>query len=326
MNALQRFIWIGLLLSGSSCNRFVDQQPTPDNGPPASAIQALTQVYPQARDIRFATLAANQLWQATFAQQERHFQALVDPRRLVMADKLVEGVVVDSLTRLLEATVVTGGTFGSPRLRQYNGWFGNPVISESEIYLYADYSWQQQLYTARWSLTPPVSGRVIYNLELLPYQQADYQTQMLTDLPESIQAALRQQDLVFTQALIQVGSSGKRRYTLSVQQLSAPPGDQFWQLSYSDDGQLLAATNQATATFFQQIEQLPPPIQDYLRRPELAGFVLSRGGYYGFTSRHTYGSLSTYQISLQKDNQAWGLLFSKEGQLIRRSFLTYGTL
>lgn len=320
MNKLKRLVWIGLLLGGSGCNRFADQQPTPDSGPPATTVQSLTQQYPQAQDILFTTLVPNQLWQATFTQQGQHYQALTSPTQLLTADQLIDGTLPDSLTRLLEPTALAGGRLNNPRIRRYNGWYTNPAMSGLPEYVYADYTWQQQAYTASWNILRPATGKPYYNLELLPFQQAAYETKTLTDLPEQVQTVLREQSLTFTYARIQMDASQKRQYIVS-----ANRQNQYWQLTYDSNGQLLAANNPATAQLLQQIDQLPPAIQQYLQRPELAGFDLNRGSaLYGYTGHHTYGSLGTYQVSMLKNNQGWLLLFSDQGQLISRSFLTVG--
>lgn len=312
---------LGLLLVFSSCNRFIDQQPAPDKGPPIGSVLAITQWYPQAQDVVLTTVSDNQLWQASFTQQRHRYQGLVDPGRLLSADQMIEGELPDSLTRLLKPTVVAGGTLSKPRFRQWEyGWSGLRNLSGPIEYLLADYIWQQQLYTARWTVAQPTTGKAYYNLELTPLQQAEYQTGTLTDLPESIQTILREQGLTFTYATIQLTATGQRRYALSVNQQG-----QYWNLTYTEDGQLLAVSNPQTAQLIQQAEQLPSSIQAYLRRPEVAGFSLNQGSaMYGYTARHTYSTMSTYRISLIKDNQAWLLLFSDRGQLISQSFLVVG--
>lgn len=327
MELYKRLVWIGLLLAWSSCNRYTDNQPTPDSGPPPGSIQALTKQYPQAQDIVLTTVANNQLWQATFMQQRQRYQALVSPNRLLTADRLIDDALADSLVRLLDPTVMAGGTYKNPRYRQYMGWFTNPVISGPPAYVHADYTWQQQPFTAYWFIVRPGTGPAIYNLELLPYQLDDYQTTQLTDLPEVIQQTLRDEGLVFSNAVVQLDASHKRRYQLSVQQPKLPASEQFLLLTYDDDGQLLTAVNQqsSSAQVIKQLDQLPPVILDYLQRPELAGFSLNQNsGFYGYSMRYTYGTRITYQISMLKDKQAWLLQFSDKGQLIRRSFLTVG--
>lgn len=315
MNKLKRLVWVVLLLGWSSCNRYSDQQPTPDNGPPSGSVQALTRQYPQAQGILFTTIANNQLWQTNFVQQRQRYQALLSPARLLTADQLIDGVVPDSLTRLLETTVVAGGTLNNLRLRQYD-WFSSPG-NNRVTHVFADYIWQQQTYTASWTITQLTSGQITYYLELLPFQLAGYETDRLTEVPESLQITLREQGLTFTYAWIQVDALRQRHGTLSVQK----QGQQLY-INYSDDGEPLAVSNQQTAQFFQRLDQLPPVIQQYLQRPELAGFGLK--GAEASLARHTYGSLSTYRVNLQKDNQAWLISFSDKGQLISRSFLTYG--
>ncbi|MCK8494764.1 hypothetical protein M0L20_23045 [Spirosoma sp. RP8] len=319
MDHVKRYVWIGLLLGWiSSCNRYTDQQPTPDTGPTAGTAQALIQQYPQAQNTLFTTLVANQLWQATFTQQRQRYQALVSPTRLRTVDQLVEGSLPDSLTRILRSTAVWGGTFSNPRFRQYTGWYTTPFLSGPPSYVYADYTWQQQPYTARWYIVRSSSGVPFYYAELLPFQQASYETDALTDLPESIQSSLRDQKLTFTYAAITVEGFNKQQYTVWVNQQN-----QIWELTYNNAGQLMAAISPQAEPPIQQIDQLPSAIQAYLRRPELAGFDLSRAGaLYGYTTRHTYGSLNTYRVSLVKEKQGWLLLFSENGQLISRSFMT----
>ena len=316
MNKLIRIVWIGWLLSWSSCNRFTDQQPTPDNGPPPSSVQALTKQYPQAQDILFTTIANNQLWQASFMQQRQRYQALLSPTRLLTAVQRLEGGVPDSLARLLEPTVVASGTLSNPRLRQYD-WFSSSGTSGKVTHVYADYTWQQQPYTASWTITQSTTGQTTYYLELLPYQLDSYETDALTEIPESLQASLREQGFTFSYAWMQVDTPQQRSGTLSVQK----QGQNVY-LSYDDNGQLVAVSNQQTAQVLGQLSQLPSPIQQYLQRPELAGFGLK--GADASLTHHTYGSLGTYRVNIQKDNQAWLMTFSDNGQLINRSFLTYG--
>lgn len=320
MNYLTRLIWLGLLLLWSGCNRFIDQQPTPDTGPPAGSVGVLSQMYPQAGDIVFTTLLPNQLWRATFVQQRHRYQALTSPTQMLLVDQLVEGILADSITRLLEPTVMAGGTFSNPRIRHYE--WNRTVIHPSGrfIYHYADYTWQGQPYTMYWTIAWPPAGRPFYNLYLQPFQEVAYDTKALTDLPESIQSSLRQQGMSLSLARIQLDGTGKRRYLLSVQQPSAPPAEQYWQFTYDDNGQILAAVNDATAQFSQQLDQLPPAIQQYMQRPEMAGFTLS-----GSVGRHTYGPLITYALKVQKDKQYWDMLFTGDGQLISRTFLVVGS-
>lgn len=315
MNKLNQLAWLGLLLLWSSCNRYTDQQPTPDNGPPPGSVQALTQQYPKGQNIVFTTIANNQLWQADFVQQNQRYQALLSPTRLLTADQLVEGGVPDSLARLLESTVVAGGRFSNVRLRQYT-WFSSPGNS-AVTHVYADYTWQQQPYTASWTITRLYSGKITYYLELLPFQLTEYETDTPTEIPESLQAALRGQNLPFTYAWIQVNTLRQRLGTVSIQNQGQP-----LYFTYDEKGQPVAVNHQQTAQFFQRVDQLPAAIQQYVQRPELAGFGPS--GTDASLTRHTYGSMSTYRVNLQKDNQAWLMTFSDGGQLISRSFLIYG--
>lgn len=321
MNFVKQYVWIGLLLGwASSCNRYTDRQPTPDTGPTPGTGQALIQQYPQAENIVFTTLVANQLWQSTFTQQRQRYQALVGPARLITVDQLVDGSLPDSLTRILRSTAVAGGTFSNPRFRQYTGWYTTPRLSSPPSYVYADYTWQQQTYTTRWYIDRSNSGLPFYYTELLPFQQASYETNALTDLPESIQSTIRDQGLTFVYAIISVEGYNKQQYTVWISQQN-----QTWELTYNNAGQLVAAVSAGTAQPIQQVNQLPSAIQTYLRRPELAGFDLSRtGALYGYTTRHTYGVLNTYRVSLIKENQGWLFLFSENGQLISRSFMTIG--
>ena len=321
MHKLIPFGGISLLLIFSSCNRFIDQQPTPDQGPPAESVQAITRWYPQAQDILLTTLVNNQLWQASFTQQRYRYQALVGSGRLLTADQVVESDLPDSLTRLVKPTVVAGGTFSQPRFRQWQfGWSGLRDLSGPLEYLFATYVWQQQRYTAQWSVARPTTGKAYYNFELSPFWPVEYQTDNLTDISESIQTVLQEQSLTFTYAVIQMDAAGQRRYALSVNRQG-----QYWNLTYNNEGQLLAANNPQTAQLIQQVDQLPASVQAYLQRPELVGFALNRGSaMYGYTAHHTYGSLGTYRVSLINGNQGWLLLFSDSGQLISQSFLAVG--
>lgn len=327
MNKRIQLLWLGLLLSGSSgCNHFVDRQPTPDSGPPAGTVQALTQPYPQAQDILFTTLMPNQLWRATFTQQRQHYQALTSPAQLLTADQLVEGALPDSLARVLDPTVAAGGHFSNPRFRQWQkGWSTLSGNNGPIFYLYADYIWQQQPYTAYWQINQLTSGKTWYTVRLLPFQQAAYETRTVIDIPESLQATLREQNLTFVYAWIQVDAFGKPNYTLSVSRQG-----QSWQLSYDNNGQLIAVSDPKTAQFFQDPAQLPPAIQEYLRRPELAGFAMGRkggqlGGSSDYSARHTYGSLSTYAVNMENGKQVWEMTFSDKGQLISRNFQFNGS-
>lgn len=319
MNHVKRYVWIGLLLGWtSSCNRYTDRQPTPDTGPTAGTGQALVQQYPQAQSIVFTTLVSNQFWQATFTQQRQRYQALVSPGRLITVDQLVDGSLPDSLTRILRSSAVSGGTFSNPRFRQFTGWYTTPRLSGPPSYVYADYTWQQQPYTARWYIDRSVSGAPFYYAELLPFQQASYETNAQTDLPESLQAILRDQELTFIYATITVEGFNKQQYTVWVKRQN-----QTWEHTYNNEGQLVAAISPETVPPIQEVDQLPSAIQAYLRRPEFVGFDLSRAGaLYGYTTRHTYGSLNTYRVSLIKDKQGWLLVFSGNGQLMSRSFMT----
>ncbi len=326
MNQLKTLVLVGWLLSGSSCNRYTDQQPTPDHGPPAGTVQALTGPYPQAQDILFTTLVPNRLWWATFTQQRQRYQALTSPAQLLTADQLVAGGLPDSLARVLAPTVAAGGRFSNPRFRQWQkGWSTVLGTNGPTFHLYADYTWQQQPYTAYWKIYQLASGKTWYTIRLLPVHQAAYETRTLSDIPDSLQAILREQNLTFSYAWIQVDALGQRTYTLSVSRQA-----QSWQLSYDNSGQLIAVEDPKTAQFFHDSAQLPPAIQAYLRRPELAGFALGEkvgqvGGQLDLFARHTYGSLSTYTVNVRNGDQIWEMTFSDKGQLISRNFQFNGS-
>lgn len=319
MHFIKRYVWLGLLLGwSSSCNRFTDQQPTPATAPPAATGQALVQQYPQAQSVLFTTLVANQLWQASFTQQGQRYQALVSPGRLLTADQVMDSPLPDSLTRILRATTVAGGTFSNPRFRHYTSWYTTPRLIGPPSYVYADYTWQQQPYTARWYIVRSGFGAPVYYAELLPFQQASYETNTLTDLPESTQSVLATQNLTFVYAAITLEGFNQSQYTVWVNRQN-----QTWELTYNNAGQLVAAISSQAVPPIQQVDQLPPAIQAYLRRPELAGFALNQtGALYGYTTRHTYDSMDTYRVSLTRENQGWLFLFSETGQLLRRSFMT----
>lgn len=243
---------------------------------------------------------------------------MLSPGRLLTAAQRIEGGVPDSLARLLESTVMAGGTFNNFRLRHYD-WFTSLNTTGKITHAYADYTWQQQAYTASWTLTQSYTGQVTYYLELLPFQSDSYETDALTEIPETLQASLSDQGLSFSYAWIQIDALHQRSGTLSVQKQG-----QYVYLSYDANGQLLAVSNQQTAQFLDQLTQLPALIQVYLQRPDLAGFGLK--GADASLTHHTFGSLDTYRVNLQKDNQAWLMTFSDNGQLVSRSFLTYGLL
>lgn len=325
MNKRKRLIWLWLLLGSiSSCNRFSDLQPVPDNGPQPASVESLTQLYPRAQAIQFTTIRPNQLWRATFTQDRQRYQAVTSPVRLLLSEQLLDSPLPDSLTRLLGTTALAGGTLSNPRIRFY-GRAGSWISQGTELYPYADYTWQQQRYTARWSIANPTTGRPYYNLELMPYQLAEYESDRLADIPESIQRVLQQEGLVFTYAWIQVGEAGKRQYRLLLKQPKWPATSQYGYLTYDDDGQLLMADRTPDSAFFQRVDQLPPTIQAYLKQTELAGFDINpASGLYGYSTRYSYGSVSTYRISLAKGKQGWQLVFSGNGQLLERSFLMVG--
>lgn len=196
----------------------------------------------------------NQLWRATFTQQRQHYQALTSPAQLLIADQLVDGTLPDSLARVLNPTVAAGGHFSNPRFRQWQkGWSTFSGNNGPTFYLYADYIWQQQPHTTYWQINQLTSGKTWYTVRLLPFQQAAYETRALTDIPESLQVTLWEQNLTFVHAWIQVDAFGNPDYTLSVSR----PG-QSWQLSYDNNGQLIAVSDPKTAQFFQDPAQLPP--------------------------------------------------------------------
>jgi hypothetical protein len=311
-----------LLLPFGSCNSFIDEQLPPDNGPMAGAIQSIIQRYPKAEDIRFSTLDNNKLWQANFTQQRQSFQALVDPAQMLFATQLVDSGLPDSLTRLVTSTVVAGGAFAKPRFHQWEkGWSSMINPDDASVYVWADYTWQQQPYTAYWVVNRRGPGESWYNFKLLPFQQASYTTDLLTDIPEAIQRTLRDQNLTFTYAWVQLDGRGQRSYNLSVNRQS-----QYWNLTFKEDGQMIAVNSPSTAHFFQEFDQLPSAIQAYLHRPELAGFDLGRkGGPANAYARNTYGSLITYAITVEKGKEAWDLVFSENGQLITRTYRLYGS-
>jgi len=318
MNPLTRFVWIGLLLGVSSCNQFVDQQPEPDEGPPAETVQALLSRFARAEEVRFSTLLNNKLWQVDFSQHRLRYQGLMGPGQLLTTDQLLDGNLPDSLTRVLQSTVFAGGTIARPRLHLYErGWTGLVGAADPRVFVMADYTWQQQPYTALWSVSGRNADRSWYNVTITPFQRAAYSAEGQQEIPELIQAQLRNDNMTFLFAQVQVDAAGQYTYIVS-----ASRQGQFWNLTFTSDGQLIAVRNQATVHFFQETNQLPPAAQAYLRRPELAGFALARGGSY---ARHSYGSLNTYEFAVEKGTEAWDLRFSDSGQLISRSYRLYGT-
>ncbi|RYF46644.1 MAG: hypothetical protein EOO39_49475, partial [Cytophagaceae bacterium] len=98
-----------------SCNRVTDNQPTPTETVPASAIQALTDQYPGAADMVFKTLEKDRVWQVNFTQKSARFSAATNPQKLLIAYQLQTQSVPDSLSSTVRNTVLDGGTFTNLR-------------------------------------------------------------------------------------------------------------------------------------------------------------------------------------------------------------------
>nr|WP_293839996.1 hypothetical protein [uncultured Arsenicibacter sp.] len=315
-----------LILIITSCNRFINDQPKPEKGPSTRTVASLMSLYPQAQNIEFTTIIPDQCWLATFSQHQQRYKAITDSEQVLTTDLLIDSSLPDSLTRLLEPTVIAGGILSNPRFLQYE--VNHTVVSPGGrfIYTYTDYIWQQQRYTLYWMSAWPPVGKPFYNINMVPYQPVRYSIHSVSGLPEPLQASLRDQGMELDDARIDMNDKGRQNFVLLVRIPSRPLYEQNWQLFYTSDGKLLAAVNEAVGTRFQETALLPSAIQDYLQRPELNGFRLGQhGGYSGSFARYEFGGITTFAVNVEKDKQQWQMLFSGSGQLIRRSFLTYGS-
>jgi hypothetical protein len=294
-----------------SCNRVTDNQPTPTETVPASAIQALTAQYPGATDMLFKTLEKGRVWQVNFTQKSARFSAATNPQKLLIAYQLQTQSVPDSLASTVRNTVLDGGTFTNLRVQNYN-WFRDS--GNNGQFIFADYNWQGNQYTFRWTVTS-INGAITYVTELLPSNQLEFRTETLLDLPLAIQQSLTAQGAVFGYALVTVDAQGKKQYVVSAQQNA-----NYYTLTYEENGQLIAVSGSANAQYYSFINQLPASIQTYLQQtPELAGF--SNSGQFSLLSKSQYAGVTSYTVNVQKGRQTWFLTFNEQGQLVRRTYL-----
>ncbi|ARK09833.1 hypothetical protein A6C57_05485 [Fibrella sp. ES10-3-2-2] len=294
-----------------ACNQVTDTQPAPTETIPASAIQALTDQYPGAADILFKTLEKGRVWQVNFTQKSARFSAATSPQKLLIAYQLQTQAVPDSLASLVRNTVIDGGTFTNLRVQNYS-WFRDG--GNNGQFIFADYDWQGNRYTFRWNVTS-LNSQITYTTELLPSNQLEFRTETLLDLPPSIQQSLAAQGAVFSYALVTVDAQGKKQYAVSAQQNTT-----YYNLTYEENGQLVAATGSANAQYYSFINQLPSAIQTYLQQtPELAGF--SNSGQFSLLRKSQYAGLTTYTVNVQKGRQTWFMTFDQQGQLVQRTYL-----
>ncbi len=259
----------------------------------------------------FKTLEKNRVWQANFTQQSARYSAAANPQKLLIAYQLQTQSVPDSLSSLVRNTVIDGGTFTNLRVQDYS-WFKDG--GNSGQFLFADYDWQGNRYTFRWTVTS-VNGKITYVTELLPSNQLEFRTETLLDLPLVIQQSLTAQGATFSYALVTVDAQNKKQYAVSVQQ-----NNNYYNLTYAENGQLLTATGSANTQYYSFINQLPASIQTYLQQtPELVEF--SNSGQFSLLGKSQYAGVTTYTVNLQKGRQTWFMTFDQQGQLVRRTYL-----
>ncbi|GAB3800081.1 hypothetical protein GCM10028819_24670 [Spirosoma humi] len=306
---------IGLLLlcvAVSSCNPVTDSQPAPqDDEVPSSAIQAVTEQFPQADEMIFKTVQKNQVWQVSFSQKATRYSAAANTQRLLVAYQTENRSVPDSLSSLVRNTVIDGGTFSNLRVQNYS-WFKDD--SNNGLFVFADYDWLGNRYTFRWTITT-INATTTYVTELFPYYQLEYRTTTLADLPAIIQESITRQPGEFSFATVQLDLQGKKRYAISLKQSSSTR-----QLQYTDEGVLISVYDPGQLQSLSALTQLPMPIQTYIQHtPELAGFGL--GGQFTMLAKTSYNQLETYQVTLQKGKQTWFMLFNGQGELLKRTYL-----
>ena len=305
-----KWVWLLCLLS-AGCNRVNDIQPNSPEEVPVSAIDAVTGQFPQAENIVFKTLEKNQVWQVNFTQKAARYSAATDQQMLLVAYQLDDRSVPDSLTSLVRNTVIEGGTFSNLRVQNYS-WFKDGTNNGQ--FIFADYNWRGNRYTFRWNVTN-INGNITYVTEMFPYYQLEYRTVTLADLPATIQESLKNQQADFSYAVVQTGQDTEKRYTLTVRQSANTPT-----LTYNGEGTLVMATNSPNTQYYTAINQLPDPIQTYLRNtPELTGFDL--GGQFTILAKNSYGPVETYTVNLHKGRETWFMTFNSNGELTTRSYL-----
>ncbi len=292
-----------------ACNPVTDRQPAPLDGVSPDAIRAVTSRFPQAKEMIFAALEKDKVWQVNFSQQQARYRAVTNQQTVLLADQLATQTVPDSLASLVNNTVIQGGTFTDLRAETYL-WYRDS--SSADRFVYADYTWQGTPYTVRWTITN-IKGNITYVLEMMPYYQFEYRTVSQLDLPTSIQQSIGEQLTSFDHAMVRVDGQGKKRYSIAGQQKTS-----FVNLTYDDTGTLIS--NSGTQQRLTSIGQLPVGIQTYIRdAPELADFGLA--GQFAGIMKSANNGIDTYSVVLQKGRQTWFLVFSSEGQLLSRSYL-----
>ncbi len=292
-----------------ACNPVTDRQPTPSDGVSPNAIRAVTSRFPQAKEMIFTSLERDRVWQVNFNQQQAQYRAVTNQQTVLLADLLTTQAVPDSLALLVNNTVINGGTFTNLRAETYL-WYRDSASADR--FVFADYDWQGTRYTFRWTITN-IKGNITYVLEMMPYYQLEYRTASQFDLPTSIQQSIGDQLTSFDHAIVRVDGQGKKQYSVAGQQKAS-----FVSLTYDDAATLIGNSgNQQRLT---SIGQLPAGIQTYIRdAPELVGFGLA-GQFAGLT-KSTNKEVDTYSVVLQKGRQTWFMVFSREGQLLSRSYL-----
>lgn len=294
-----------------ACNRVTDDQPAPNETIPTTAIQALTDQYPGAAGMIFKTLEKGRVWQVNFTQKSARYSAATGLQKLLIAYQLETQSVPDSLASLVRNTAIDGGTFTNLRVQDYS-WFKD--VGNNGQFIFADYDWQGNRYTFRWTVTS-INGKITYVTELLPSNQLEFRTETLLDLPLAIQQSLTAQGAAFNYALVSVDTKNKKQYAVTVQQNA-----NWYNLTYEENGQLIAVSGSANAQYYSAINQLPGSIQTYLQQtPELAGF--SNSGQFSLLSKSQYAGVTTYTVNLQKGRQTWFMTFDEQGKLVRRTYL-----
>lgn len=293
-------------LSLYSCNRVNEHNPQPESVP-IEVVQIVKDAFPDAVDLVFKPIVAQQIWNANFNSTGKRYSTVVDQNRLLSASELLDMPVPDSLRQAVLQTSFAGGQFSNFR--------SMPSIQGDPLHFLAEYEWKGQNFTIKWF--PYQAPQLKYLIMINRATVSEFYLYTTDILPQTIKDFLAiQHSTLKTGVQVNVAHNGTKTYGIGSK--TSDPGT--YNLIFDDSGNLVYSYMDKV-DYYNHLSDYPPEIQN---------FVSKNADYNGFEFfwgiRFEDGTKSGYRLDLTKNGKAeenLHLYFNDKGMLTEQKYNAY---
>jgi len=289
-----------------SCNRVNERNPQPESVP-IDVVQVVKNNFPDAVDLVFKPIVAQQIWSANFNSTGKRYGSVADRSRLLSISELLDISVPDSLRQAVLQTSFAGGQFSNFR--------SMPSIQGEPLHFLAEYEWKGQNFTIKWF--PYQSPQLKYLIMISRATVSEFYLYTTDILPQTIKDFLAiQHSTLKTGVQVNVAHNGTKTYGIGSK--TSDPGT--YNLIFDDSGNLIYSYLDKV-DYYNQLTDYPSAIQNLVsKNTDYNGFEFFWG------IRFEDGAKSGYRLDLTKNGKAEEklyLYFNDRGILTDQKYSAY---